>query len=446
MIIKNGKLALPCEDEWKKLDIRIQGEEITELGDDLGGEDEIIDAEGLLILPGGIDPHVHFDEPGYTEREDFYYGSSASASGGITTVIDMPCTSIPPITSRENLLKKLNIIKKKAIVDFGLFGGISSQSFEDDFARDIEELLESVLGFKTYFISGMPDFGRLDHYQFREVLKVAKRLNIPVLLHAEDYDYVKRATEVEMERGDSWINYYRTRPEVAEVLAVQSAVQLAEEIEADLHIVHIGSAKAGEILWGRDRITGETAPHYLEFDYNDLERIGSALKVTPPVKSPENKQGLWNLLADGVIDFIASDHAPAPEEEKNTGSVWSDYSGIPGTGTLLPYIFARGYLAGRIPLRRLLEVISESAAKRYGIYHRKGSIEVGKDADLVLIDPERDWIVRGDEFFSKGKVTPFEGMKFRGKIVKTILRGRVIYDDKKGIVVEPGYGKFLKKD
>jgi len=462
VIIKGAKALLPGQEDLREVDISIEAGRIVEIM--VGGSDqkdqEIIDARGLWILPGGIDSHVHFDDPGYTEREDFYHGCCAAASGGITTVIDMPCTSVPPVTDRSNLQEKLGVIEQKAVVDFGLYGGVCAQSFtSESFAQqsaaskfilpglehNMEELAETVLGFKTYFISGMESFSRLDHYQFRLVLEISRKLGLPVLLHAEDYDYVQAATARYMKEGKGPSSYYHSRPEIAETLAVLSAVEIAEETGADLHIVHIGTARAGELL-KNNRITGETGPHYLQFDLADFERMGAVLKCTPPVKGPDNKERLWQQLADHTLSFVASDHAPCRKEDKHTGSIWTDYAGIPGCGTMLPYMLSEGFMKGRISLRRLVEVTSEGAARRYGIYHRKGSIETGKDADLVLIDPNGSWVVRGKEFYSKGKVTPFEGMKFNGKIVKTILRGKIIYTSEEGVVGQAGYGELVKPD
>ncbi len=443
MIIRGGKVAIPGHDEPVRTDIRVERGKIAGIGVDLDGNGGMIDAGGLLVIPGGIDPHVHFDEPGYTSREDFFHGSSFAASGGITTVIDMPCTSVPPVTNLENLQNKLDVISQRSVVDYGLFGGVSRQSFDEGFPAFMREMSPFVLGFKTYFISGMESFGRLDHFRFEKVLEAAHKLGLPVLLHAEDFDYVDAATEFNRDRNDAFA-YYLSRPESAEILAVEAAVALAKRADADLHIVHLGTAQAAESV-GVGKITGETAPHYLAFDTEDFERIGSALKVTPPVKSTGNADRLWQMLADGKIAFVASDHASCLREEKSTGSIWSDYSGIPGTGTLLPYLFSEGYLAGRLSLSRFVEVVSSAAARRYGIFDRKGSIEVGKDADLALIDESASLTVRGDEFLSKGKITPFEGTTFRGKVVRTIIRGKTVFDEKHGVIAEPGFGEFLKR-
>jgi allantoinase len=443
MIIKNGNIALPGNDEFASLDIEIDQGKLVYIGENLKGSD-IIDASGLQIFPGAIDPHVHFNEPGYTEREDFYHGTCAAASGGVTTVIDMPCTSIPPVTSLNNLQEKLAVVSKRAIVDFGFFGGVSKQSFEKDLLKSMQELADFVLGYKTYLISGMESFGALDLKQIKSVLSEAGKLNRPVLLHAEDPDIVNELTAIEKEKDDQWINFYRSRPESAEISAVEKAIATARETKGHLHIVHVGTGEAALMLKNVINVSGETAPHYLEFSYEDLERIGGALKTVPVVKAKENIERLWECLMDGTLAFIASDHAPAPSEQKNTGSAWDDYSGIPGTGTLFPYLYSEGLVKRQMPLSRFLEVTAENAAKQYRLWDRKGSIAVGKDADLIFVDPLENWNVRGCEFLSKGKITPFENRVFRGKIKKTMLRGKVIYNCETGINIEPGYGQFVR--
>jgi len=443
MIIKNCEIALPDRNELISLDVEIDQGKLVYIGENLEGPD-IIDAKGLQIFPGAIDPHVHFDDPGFTDREDFYHGTACAASGGVTTIIDMPCTSIPPVISLNNLRSKLDIVSKKAVVDFGFFAGVSSQVMANDYRKNMAELAEFVMGFKTYFISGMDTFGALDLRQFQKVLARAKMLNRPVLLHAEDPGIVQEFTKAEKAKGNSWSNFYRSRPESAEYFAVTKAIAIAKATGAQLHIVHVGTGDAALLLKNEKNVSGETAPHYLEFSYKDLEKIGGALKTVPVVKDKGNSDVLWESLKNGTLDFIASDHAPAPTEQKNTGSAWTDYSGIPGSGTIFPYLYSEGLKKREMPLSRFLQVTSENAAKRYGFWDRKGSIEVGKDADLIFVDPKQNWTVKGEEFLSKGKTTPFENRTFSGKVVKTMLRGKFIYNSENGINVEPGYGKFIK--
>jgi allantoinase len=443
-------VMLPGNERPLEADLRIEKGIITSIeepGRSMAASvsGEVIDARGLLVLPGVVDPHVHFDEPGFTDREDFFHGTSAAASGGVTTIVDMPCTSIPPVTDRKNFETKHDVIRRRAVIDYGLYGGVADECFSEDFPRGMEELAPYVLGFKTYFISVMERFHHLNHYQFGRVLQESRRLDRPVLLHAEDLQYSVAATEAAMARGNTVKDFVSGRPEEAEILAILNAAELARMNQGNLHIVHVSTRRGAEIVAANPFVTGETCPHYLAFDLADFERIGSAAKVTPPIKAEPNRTALWEALGRGDLLYVASDHAPAPTEQKQTGSIWTDYAGIPGSGTLLPFLYSEGYRAGRISLRRLVEVTSQAAARRWGIDDRKGALLPGRDGDCVLLDPEDTWTVRGPEFLSKGKVTPFEGVTFKGKIKKTIVRGQVVYDDRDGIGVDPGYGELLRR-
>lgn len=457
MIVTGGRVALPGLDEPVPADIRIDGGAISCIslpGQMTTGKDEVIDAAGLLVLPGIIDPHVHFDDPGYTDREDFAHGTAASASGGVTTIIDMASTSVPPVTSAENLKTKLSVVAPKAVIDFGFFGGISDQVFESGVQGAMEGLAPDVMGFKCYFVSGMDSFRRLNYSQFQRVLEIASTLGRPVLVHAEDYNLVTGATDAVRSGGGTGPgDYYRSRPEAAEVLAVQAAAELASVVYGHeppamppVHIVHVSTGRAAEIIGATPYLSGETGPQYLAFTLNDFESIGAPLKVTPPPKSAPNNEMLWSALVGGALDFAASDHAPAPVEQKSTGSIWTDYAGIPGSGTLFPYLFSEGYSRGRLSLSRLVRITSGAAAKRYGLDRRKGAIRIGMDGDVVLVDPAGEWTVRGEEFLSKGKVTPFEGMSLTGVVRKTIVRGQLVYDRDHGIVTRPGTGHFLRRN
>jgi allantoinase len=405
----------------------------------------IIDAEGMITIPGGIDPHVHFDTPGYTHREDFYHGSKSAAAGGITTVIDMPCTSNPPVTNAENFQIKFDAIKNNSCVDFSLFGGIDVNEF-DHYEKSMEELAEKgVKGFKTYFISGMSSYPRVNKYQFYKILQKGKELGIPILLHAEDYELLTGLENELLNQPDDYLRYYNSRPELGEVLAVSSAVEIAKFVNGNLHIVHVASAKAAEIInreLNNFNISYETCPHYLYFSYNDFNEKGSSLKTAPVVKTKEDRKKLWKFLEEDKCSFITSDHAPAPLNEKNTGSFQKDYGGIPGTQTLIPVVFSKGYKKNKLNLKKLIEVTSTNAAKRYGLYPKKGTIKKNSDADFTLIDPNKKWKFTKDLLLSKGETTPFDGETFQGKVVMTILRGKIIFQENAGVTIEKGYGRF----
>ncbi|HDR04997.1 MAG TPA: allantoinase AllB [Candidatus Marinimicrobia bacterium] len=442
LIIKNGLVAISGADSFTKCDILIENGIIKALGNNLNAKN-IIDADGLQVFPGAIDPHVHFNEPGYTNREDFYHGSCAAASGGVTTVIDMPCTSIPPVTDLANLREKVSVIEKRAVIDFATYGGVSEQCFDFRFENEMSDLAPYVPGFKSYFISGMPSFRRLEYEQFSKVLKAAKNLKRTVLLHAEDYETITYLEAIERTKGNAWENYARSRPAEAEIIAIKNAVHLAEEADARLHIVHVGTSAAAELIAASPNVSGETCPHYLAFTQEDFETQGSLLKTAPVVKTKADAAGLWQALLDGKLDFVASDHAPAPASQKNTGNFWNDYSGIPGTGTFFPYLYSEGLIKRKFPLSRFLKIIAKNAAKRYLLDDRKGSIEAGKDADLIFVNPEASWTVRGAEFYSKGKLTPFEGMRLHGQVEKTLVRGTEVYSREKGILAAPGFGQYI---
>jgi dihydroorotase-like cyclic amidohydrolase len=182
----------------------------------------------------------------------------------------------------------------------------------------------------------------------------------------------------------------------------------------------------------------------LAFDLDDFEKIGSPLKICPPIKPNENKEKLWEALKNNEIDFLASDHAPAPAKQKLTESIWEAYSGIPGSGTMYPFIYSKGFVEEKISLSTLTSVMSLNAAKRYGFDDRKGGIKIGKDADFVIVNPNEKHIVDGKSSPSKGKVTPFDKMELNGVFEKTYVRGELVFDCKKGVVVKKGYGKHIR--
>ncbi len=469
MIVANGKVALPQRNEPVRAELRIEGGRIVAIavadGKPVGlalrpapGE-ERVDAEGLLVLPGAIDPHVHFDTPGFTSRETFLRGSAEAARGGVTTVVDMPCTSLPPVVDAAALENKLAAVAPMAVVDYGFYGGVygrrgvrgvrgvrgsqgvhgsrgngdASEGVADDLEHAMAEIADRVLAYKCYLLSGMDTFPQVNHLELGRALAQAAALGRPLMLHAEDANYCEAAkSRAQSARGDAlatWDDYVDSRPEEAERIACAVAAELALSAgcPGTLHVVHVGTGAAAELL-RRAGATFETCTHYLAFTREDFAVHGAALKTAPPVKTARERESLWRLLADGAIAYVTSDHAPASRAEKRTGSVWTDYGGIPGTGTLLPYLLSEGYLAGRLTLPRFLEAVSSAAASRFGLDDRKGSLQVGKDADFVLVDTAKTTTISGSRLYSKGRDTPFEGLTLKGSIRATYVRGCLVYD------------------
>jgi allantoinase len=443
-------------DETRRAHLYVRAGRIWELADGDGrgrpGR-EPIDAGGLLALPGAIDPHVHFDTPGFTSREDFEHGTAAAAAGGVTTVVDMPCTSLPPVTSRRALEHKLAIVRPMAHVDFALWGGASGNLLADTRWRDhLADLAAAgVVGFKTYLISGMETFTELEPGQLEAVLAHAATLGLPVGLHAEDPGLVRARSRALVEAGrNDWAAVAEARADPVELDGVTTGLEAAARTNAALHVVHVGSAAAAERIArerraGRD-ITAETCPHFLAFTRDDFATLGPRLKTAPVVKGAADRDGLWRALADGTLDFVATDHAPCPLAEKEVDSVWQAYGGLPGVETLLPFLLGEGVHRGRLTLARLVEVVSAAAARRWGLDGRKGALAVGRDADIVLVDPDAEWTVRGAELHGKAGWTPFEGRVLRGRVMRTFVRGRLVYDAGTGVLGEPGWGTFVPRE
>ncbi|MBC8383851.1 MAG: amidohydrolase family protein, partial [Candidatus Cloacimonetes bacterium] len=341
-----------------------------------------IDANYCVVLPGAIDPHVHYDDPGFEWREDFYTGTLAAAFGGVTTVADMPCTSIPPIINAENLQYKLQIIKKKAVIDFALWGGISGTEFEDNTVREnMAELKEQgIIGFKTYLISGMDDFTALVPSQLEEVAYIARELDLPVAVHAEDKAFIEsRRAQFQKENKNEITYYCQARGIEAEVLAIKTVIQIAQKTGTHFHIVHLTSKRGLELIEEAQEqgihITTETCPHFLAFTQDDFEQQGSILKTAPPVRFAEDKEALWNGLKNGVISFVATDHAGCDyPKEKCTGNIWTDYGGMPGSELMVPFIFSEGFMKNRLSLQEMQKILSENAAQNYRLNSHKGSI------------------------------------------------------------------------
>ena len=414
-----------------------------------------IDGRFLLLMPGAIDPHVHFDTPGFEFREDFEHASLAAAFGGVTTIIDMPCTSVPPVTNLPNLQTKLQTLQNRSFVDFAFWGGISGTDFSDEsrLHRQILELAEAgVVGFKAYLISGMEKFTDLTPAQMRRAAELVRTTGLPLAVHAEDKSLVTaRRRKFQAEGRHDWQAYCAARDVQAEEKAVGLMAEICRQTGARVHIVHLSSQRGLQIV-RQTRSAGlpfsaETCPHYLHFTQNDFERpeIRNFLKTAPPVKFEADRQALWQGLAEGTLAFVTTDHAGCdPQQEKGGENFWQVYGGIPGVEHRVPFLLSEGFLQGRLTLQQTVRLLAGHPAQFFGL-ERKGDLQPGKDADFALIDLWQPWTVRASEMHSKGKYTPFEGLKLNACVERTFLRGNLIVDKRLTLQPDKRTGQFVTR-
>ncbi len=444
------------EYSWKELNkLENKKKNVEKLpSNNLTDSGDIIDGNFNIIIPGTIDPHVHFNTPGFEFRDTFEEASTAAAFGGVTTIIDMPCTSLPPVTSKENFITKLESVKNRSLIDFAFWGGVCRNDFDEfkDVEKQINELNDlGVAGYKTYLISGMETFKDLNLEQMRVAAKLIKSTNKPHAVHAEDKFLIEsRRLEFQSNNRYEWHHYCLSRDPVAEEKAISDMINVAREVGQKVHIVHLSSELGLNAIREAQKegvnITSETCPHYLQFTHNDFENenIRNYLKTAPPVKMKKDQNALWQGLEDGTLSFVTTDHAGCnPIEGKLDENFWKVYGGIPGVEHRVPFLFSEGFLKEKLSFEQTVNLLSKNVAEYFNI-NRKGKIEEGFDADFAIINLWDSEIVKSENMHSKGKYTPFEGTEFNCIVEKTVLRGKVVMDRNGKVDEGIGYGKFLE--
>ena len=412
LAIRGGLVILPEGERERDLlvsDGRIESVVVPGAG---RAVDEL-DARGLVVLPGVVDAHVHFNDPGRADWEGWECGTLGAAAGGVTTVCDMPLNSIPPTTSAQALQAKRAAAETAAHVDFALWGGLTPDA-------DVAALHAlGVVGVKAFLCdSGVPEFPAVD-------LALISQTRGLVAVHAEDPALLLR-------RAASWA---RSRPPAAEA----SAVRMLAATGARVHVVHVSTADALAELG--PSMTAETCPHYLAFTDDDVERVGAPLKCAPPIRDAQERERLWVAVADGRITIVASDHSPSSAERKS-GDIWEAWGGIAGVQTLLPVMLTEGRRRG-LGWARLAELLCAAPARLLGLA-TKGRIAPGLDADLVLLDAESEWTLEAAALRTRSGLSPYVGRTFRGAIRTTLVRGRIVYRDGE-FPAGPGHGRFVPR-
>ena len=414
LLIRGGRVVLPGVGPVEA-DVTISGEAIEAIGPELPAAREELDARGLHVLPGVIDAHVHFNEPGRTDWEGWDTGTRALAAGGATACIEMPLNAHPPTTDAAAFDAKVAAARASAHVDFALWGGLVP-------GAGLEELAEcGVVGFKAFMCdSGIDDFPAVDLDTLGEGMRRAARLGLPVAVHAES------PARLRVPAGTGWRDFVASRPVEAELEAIADALSLAGETGCSLHVVHVSSGEGVELV-ARARgvdATCETCPHYLTLTEDDLETLGTRAKCAPPLRPAREREALWRHLEAGRIKLVASDHSPCPPAMKE-GAFTDAWGGIAGCQSLLQLVLER------LPPAAAAAVTSANVAARFAL--PKARLEPGADADLVLIDLRER---HAPELHDRHRLSPFAGRPLAGRVVRTLVRGTTVYRDGR-ILAEP---------
>lgn len=399
----------------------------------------------LAILPGAIDAHVHINEPGRTDWEGFETAGAAAAAGGVTTIVDMPLNSSPVTTTVEALRQKTTVADGKLMVDCGFYGGVVPGPL-----GEIKKLASAgVLGFKVFLVdSGIDEFPAVSASDLRASLPHIVKTGLPLLVHAElRHGLDGKLLEREMP-GSSYDDWLASRPAEMELEAIRLIAGLSREFKCRCHIVHLACAEALPLL-AKEReanplLTVETCPHYLFFSSETLDKKSTLFKCAPPIRGKTNQDALWEGLKSGVIDFIASDHSPAPPTIKHLtdGDFKKAWGGIASLQFTLPVVWTAAKGRG-FSLKALAAWLAERPASFLGL-KTKGRIALGMDADLVIFNPEESVVPTADSIRFRHKISPYLGQKLSGKVVSTYLRGVKIFDSEGAGT--PSEGRIIVKN
>jgi dihydroorotase (multifunctional complex type) len=437
ILIESSKI--PVGEELTQANILIEDQRIKEISKlkPSSPPDSRINATGLIALPGMIDAHVHLRDLDLSYKETFETGTQAAAVGGFTTVLDMPNTR-PPTINGARLAEKMSRAEGRLYSNVAFQGALTTDETE---LKRMAEL--GAIAFKLYLNKALETFDSNDQASLTRALQAAMKNHALVTVHAEDGETIRRIQQESVDRGKTSVrDFLNAHPPQAEVTAVRRMIGLSRMIGVRVHICHITLPESVKLVRTTPNASCEATAHHLLLNHTAFRKFGTLAICVPPIRTQQERRGLWKLFANGEVDILASDHAPHSMEEKLQKNAWQAASGVPGLETSLPLMFTQ-VSQGKLSLARLVEATSALPAKIFRL-PTKGALKEGFDADIVLVDPKAKSLIDPKKFLSKARYTPFKGLRCTGRAAYTIVNGTLVAE--KGKIIGPPAGSITKSD
>lgn len=447
LVITNGKVVTPTA--VLNSDLAVKDGKIAAIGNHLtANTDQVIDAKGQLVLPGMVDAHVHINEPGRSDWEDYHTGSQALAAGGTTSMVVMPLNALPARTTAAEFRRQRAIAAGKSYIDFALYGGLVPGNL-----AEIAKLADAgAAGYKAFMATtgtDIPgDFKNVDDYELFRGMQAIQKTGLRLSLHAENPVLTDRFAAEKIANHQTKIqDYIDSRPPMVEVEAVRRALYFAKMTGCKLHFVHLSTDEAVSEVQkaqadGQD-VTCETCVHYLALDTDDFRKIGPLAKCSPALRTKAVQAQLWEKVQEGALNAVTSDHSPAPASMKANpnDNIFDVWGGISGAQNNVDLFYDIAVKSNRLTILQFVQLIAAGPADLFGLKN-KGRLEIGKDADLIFLDPSQTYTLTKDALYYKNKLSAYEGFRIHDRVTRTILRGNTIYTLDNGFTTQPD-GQFL---